>query len=89
MPDPVQPKKFTIQTVKQRDFGVVCPVCGHDEFLGSAPDLERVKREGFKNVVVGVYGRDNLVAMPIKFQHCANCGFVLQFAIGKFPEETK
>jgi hypothetical protein len=89
MPDAPLPKKITVPTVAKDRIAVVCPICRHDEFLTSAPDMERVQKEGFRNVVMGVYGADRLVAMPIRFQHCANCGFILQFAIGKFPEEKK
>lgn len=33
-----------------------------------------------------MYGDAAMAALPVKFQHCANCGYVLQFIIGKFPD---
>ncbi len=86
MPEPVQPKKFKVQTVLKGRIDVVCPVCGHDEFLSAVPeDMEWAKREGFRHVIVGVYGDSALAVQAVRFQHCANCGFVLNFVIGQFP----
>ena len=86
MPEPFQPKKFKVQTIDDGPVEVVCPICGHEEFLTIVPDLEWAKREGFRNVIVGVYGDSALAVQPVRFQHCANCGFVLNFVIGQFPE---
>ena len=85
MPDALQPKKFTIPTVNQERITVRCPICGHDEFLSAVPDVEWAKREGFRHVVMGVYGEDTLAAQIVRFQHCANCGYILNFVIGQFP----
>jgi hypothetical protein len=85
MPEPVQPKKFKVPTVDKGHIDVRCPICGHDEFLSVVPDLEWAKREGFRHVIVGVYGESALAVQPVRFQHCANCGFVLNFVIGHFP----
>jgi len=86
MTDPVRPQKFSVPTVRGGRKDVICPICAHDEFLGVNPDVERAKREGFRHVIVGVYGEDRLAALSVRFQHCANCGFILKFVIGKFPE---
>jgi hypothetical protein len=86
MPEPIQPKKFTIQTILKGPLEIRCPICGHDEFLSVVPDLEWAKREGFRHVIVGVYGEATLAVQPVRFQHCANCGFVLNFVLGNFPE---
>jgi hypothetical protein len=86
MSDTFQPKKFQVPTVLTGRINVVCPICGHDEFLSVVPDLEWAKREGFRHVIVGVYGENTLAAQAVRFQHCANCGYVLKFVIGKFPE---
>lgn len=88
--DPFQPQKFTVQTVLSGRIDVKCPICGHDEFLLNVPvDIDRAQREGFRNVVVGIYGEDGLAALPVNFRHCANCGFVLNFVIGKFSDGEK
>jgi hypothetical protein len=86
MTDPVRPKKYSVPTVLGGRREVTCPVCDHDEFLAVSPDIERAKRDGFRHVVMGVYGTDQLAALPVRFQHCANCGFILKFVIGKFSE---
>jgi hypothetical protein len=87
MTEPVKPRPFAVPTVNSPGRKqVLCPICGHNEFLSFAPDIELAKKEGFRHVVVGVYGTDQLAAMPVRFQHCANCGYILNFVIGKFPE---
>jgi hypothetical protein len=92
MPNVFQPKKFQVPTVLKGRINVICPICGHDEFLTVTPDLERAKKEGFQHVIVGVYGESAvastsaLAAQVVRFQHCANCGYVLNFVIGQFPE---
>jgi hypothetical protein len=66
---------------------VKCPICGHDEFLSPAPDdRDLARREGFTHVIMGAFGADTLAVQPVTFQHCANCGYVLQFVIGQFPD---
>ena len=90
MPDPFQPQKWTVPTVLKGRINVQCPICGHDEFLPNVPvDIKRAQREGFRNVVVGVYGDDGLAALPVNFRHCANCGYVLNFVLGKFSDGEK
>jgi hypothetical protein len=86
MTDPIIPHKFSVPTVLKGRIEVRCPICGHDEFLGVTPDIERAKREGFRHVIMGVYGADQLAALAVRFRHCANCGFILKFVIGKFSE---
>jgi hypothetical protein len=88
MADAVQPKKFRVPTVLNKGgrIDVRCPICGHDEFLTAMPDLEWAKREGFRHVVMGIYGEGTLAAQVVRFQHCANCGYILNFVIGQFPE---
>jgi ribosomal protein S27E len=83
----IQPKKSFVQTVFKGRIEVRCPVCGHDEFLPAEPeDMAKAKREGFRHVRVGVFGDASLVVQPVRFQHCANCGYILTFVIGKFDE---
>jgi hypothetical protein len=86
MADPLQPRKFSIPTVFGGRQEIACPICKHNEFLTYVPDLELAKKEGFRHVVTGVYGEDQLFALPVRFQHCANCGFILHFVIGDFKE---
>ena len=82
------PRKFSVPTIKSGRLDVKCPICGHDEFLSPVPhDLDRAKREGFRHVIMAIFGADTLAAQPVRFQHCANCGYVLQFVIGEFPKE--
>jgi hypothetical protein len=85
MSDAFQPKKFQVPTVLKGRVNVICPICGHDEFLPITPDLERAKREGFRHVIVGLYGESALAVQVVRFQHCANCGYVLNFVIGQLP----
>jgi hypothetical protein len=89
MPDPFTPKKFSVPSVREGTVKVICPICGHDEFLAIVPDLEWAKREGFRHVIMGVYGNATLAAQPVRFQHCANCGYVLHFIIGNFPQKEE
>lgn len=86
MSEPLKPQKFSVPTISGERKSVACPICAHDEFLAVAPDLERQRREGFRHVVMGMYGKDQLAALPVRFQHCANCGFILKFVIGHFSE---
>ena len=79
-------RTFSVPTVRSGRCEVKCPICGSAEFLSTTPDIDRAKREGFRNVIVGMYGDAAMAALPVKFQHCANCGYVLQFIIGKFPD---
>ena len=89
MPDPLRPQKFFVPTVKGERKHVVCPICGHDEFLAVKPDAERQKVHGFRHVEIGMYGTDQFAALPIRFQHCANCGYILKFVIGHFSDGDK
>jgi hypothetical protein len=89
MPTKFQPKKFQVPTALKGRINVTCPICGHDEFLSAAPDLERAKKEGFRHVVVGLYGESAIAAQVVRFQHCANCGYVLNFMFGHFPQEEQ
>jgi hypothetical protein len=86
MTDPVRPQKFSVPTVLGGRREVICPICGHNEFLGITPDMELAKREGFRHVIMGVYGTDRLAAMSVRFRHCANCGYILKFVIGRLSE---
>ncbi len=86
MPEPIKPRKLKVPTVLTGSRDMRCPVCGHDEFLTFAPDLEKAKLEGFRHVIMGVYGEDQLHALPVRFWHCANCGYVLNFIIGRFTD---
>ena len=87
MANTFQPKKFKVPTVLKGRISVLCPICGHDEFLSAVPDVEWAKREGFRHVVMVVYGDSTLAAQVVRFQHCANCGYALNFMIGDFPPE--
>jgi hypothetical protein len=51
-------------------------------------DMELARKEGFRHVIMGMFGSDRLAAQVVRFQHCANCGYVLQFVLGKFPKEV-
>jgi len=86
MTEPLKPRKFYIPTVRAGSKSVVCPICGHDEFLSITPDLELAKQEGFRHVVMGVFGEDRLSALVVRFQHCANCGYILNCVLGNLPE---
>lgn len=87
MTEPMQPRKLSIPTALTGPVELVCPICKHDEFLTFAPDIERAKKEGFRHVIVGMYGLDQLQALAVKFWHCANCGYIMKFVIGQFPSE--
>jgi len=90
MPNGTQPRKFTVPTILKGRVNVRCPICGHDEFLSAEPeDLELVKEKGFQHVIVGIFGNDQLATQPVRFQHCANCGYVIQFLIGRFPDDRQ
>jgi uncharacterized Zn finger protein len=90
MPNGVRPHKFTVPTILKGPVAVRCPICGHDEFLSAEPeDLELAKEKGFRHVIVGMFGNEQLAAQPVRFQHCANCGYVIQFVIGKFKQEEQ
>lgn len=89
MTEPVKPQKFSVPTVLTGRKHVVCPICGHDEFLAVAPDAVAQQEKGFRHVVMGMYGQDQLAALPVRFQHCANCGYILNFVIGHFSEGEK
>jgi rubrerythrin len=86
MTTPIRPKRQVIQTVLSGPKELVCPICGSHEFLAFAPDIERAKAEGFRHVVMGLYGEKELHALPVRFWHCANCGFILNFMIGQFKK---
>lgn len=74
-----------VQTVNDGRIELRCPVCRHDKFLASGP--VGADRPGFRHVLVGLSGKDSMMATPVGFRHCANCGFVLQFMIAKPPGE--
>ena len=87
MPNGSRPGKFTVTTLLRGPVGVKCPICEHDEFLSAEPeDMELVREKGFRHVIMGMFGNDQLAAQPVRFQHCSNCGYVIQFVIGKFPK---
>jgi hypothetical protein len=83
MTKPINPQKVKVPTALTGSEDVKCPVCGYDQFLTFAPDIERAKAEGFQHVIMGLYGGSQLHALPVRFWHCANCGYVLNF-IGHF-----
>jgi hypothetical protein len=88
MPNGARPHKFPVRTILKGTIEARCPICGHDEFMSAAPDnLELAKEKGFRHVIVGMFGDDQLAAQPVRFQHCANCGYVIQFVIGRFKQE--
>jgi hypothetical protein len=80
-----QEHEFYIQAASGDRVKVVCPVCRNDKFLTSGPPPEA--RAGFRHVVMGLTGRDSLSATPVKFQHCANCGYIVQFMISRTDKE--
>jgi rubrerythrin len=84
MAEPLKPRKLDLPTVRGERTEVRCPICGNDEFLSFAPDVEKAKREGFRHVIMGMYGEDQLNALPVRFWYCANCGYTLNFIIGRF-----
>jgi hypothetical protein len=87
MPNGSRPHPFSVPTIFKGRVNVKCPICGHEEFLTSEPeDMELVKEKGFRHVIVGMFGNDQFATQPVRFQHCANCGYVLQFVFGKFPQ---
>jgi hypothetical protein len=86
MADQFKPTKFSVPTVAGDRQGVHCPICRHDEFLNIVPNIDRAQKEGFRNVIMGLYGSDGLAALPVNVRYCANCGHVLNFIIGKFPQ---
>ena len=86
MAAPIRPVRPTIQTVLSGPINLACPICDSHEFLTFAPDIEKAKAEGFRHVIMGLYGESQLHAHPVRFWHCANCGYVLNFIIGRFPK---
>jgi hypothetical protein len=89
MPNGARPHKFNVTTVLRGPVEVKCPICGHDEFLSAQPlNMEMAKEKGFRHVIMGMFGNDQLAAQPVRFQHCANCGYVIQFVIGKQEEQS-
>src|ERR1700730_2273267 len=81
MKKPVTPQTATVATALNGPKNVTCPICAYHQFLTYAPDLEKAKAEGFRHVIMGVYGANELHALPVRFWHCANCGYVLNFVM--------
>jgi hypothetical protein len=40
-----------------------------------------VRRQGFQHVVLGLVGGKRAIVNPVRFMHCANCGFIIQMMI--------
>jgi hypothetical protein len=87
MARPVKPQKVRVPTALTGPQEVSCPVCRYDQFLTFAPDIDRAKAEGFRHVIMGVYGENQLHALPVRFWHCGNCGYVLNFVMA--PTEDR
>lgn len=88
MPKFNEPHDIALPTVSGEKVKLRCPICASEEFLDSGPPEEEVRKLGFQHVIVGLLAKKRIVTNPVRFKHCANCGYVLQFVIGSFPEEN-
>jgi hypothetical protein len=80
------PQKFFVRTVAGNEISVNCPICRNDTFLTVRAPASGEGR-GFQHVIVGreLLAGDVVagpaVALPVRFQACSNCGYVLKFLV--------
>ena len=75
-----------VKTADGRTVQLTCPVCQSSDFYTSGPDKES-KRKGFRHVIIGISGGEELLYKSVKFSFCASCGFVMKFMIPEKGEE--
>jgi ribosomal protein L37E len=83
--EPSDAKPFQVETVDGREINVKCPICGNDTFSTARPEAT-TSGVGFQHVITGREFADGkqtgpLMALPIKFQYCANCGYIIKFLL--------
>lgn len=80
------PQRLTIKTASGGELGVTCPVCSHNFFISvRAKSVEQ--GVGFQHLIVGQEVRSGelgaIVALPVRFHACANCGNILKFLMSQ------
>lgn len=70
----------SVKTADGRTISLTCPVCGESTFYTSGPKNE-ADRKGFRHVIVGISGEEEMLYNPVKFMFCENCGFIMKFMI--------
>jgi hypothetical protein len=90
MPDyKPEPVPFSVTLEDGTRLQLKCPICGHDKFATAGPPRSEAGH-GFQHVIVGqivpASGEKKslgTLSLPIRFQFCANCGYILKFMIHK------
>jgi len=76
------PRRLTVKTASSGDINVACPVCSHDRFMSVRAQSVR-SGAGFQHLLLGqeiLAGQlGDIVALPVRFHACANCGHILKF----------
>lgn len=79
-------KEFFVAGSDGSTIPVHCPICNHNKFVSARPQDDD-SGMGFQHVIVGKQFRRNepesarTLTLPVRFQSCANCGYILKFLI--------
>jgi ribosomal protein S27AE len=77
------PQPLSVKTAEGKEISVVCPICSNNTFMSvRAQSIET--GAGFQHLTLGQEVRPEgalgaFVALPVRFQACANCGYILKF----------
>lgn len=83
MTDESTPRPLTVKTASDGEINAACPLCSHKLFISvRAQSLK--PGVGFQHLLIGQEVRaggelGEMVALPVKFHACANCGHILKF----------
>lgn len=83
--DPLR-QVHTVETADGRSVALTCPVCSSSTFYTSGPS-EDAKRRGFRHVIIGMSGEDEMLYTTVKFLFCEACGYIMKFMLPKKEEE--
>jgi DNA-directed RNA polymerase subunit RPC12/RpoP len=78
------PSEWEFPTLDGKKAKVTCPVCGSKQFVSLGPPDE-TSRKGFQHVIMGRTVAGNLLSLPVRSRHCANCGYILRFLLPNPP----
>lgn len=80
------PKRLLIKTALKGEIEVTCPVCAYDQFM-SVRASTIAPGVGFQHLTLGQEVVDgtlgSIVALPVRFHACANCGLILKFLMSR------
>lgn len=76
------PRRLTVNTTSGGELAVTCPLCSHGLFISVRAQSAK-PGVGFQHLLLGQEVHEgklgDVVALPVRFHACANCGHILKF----------